>query len=135
MEYTKVTKREILVSICIIAIMIVFGFLISNEIWNRKNDKNAEYNKAIKIETQDLFQYGMGTNAGNAFVYGKLKAVRFRNVSRNWWGICVYKKRLKNVIQCTQEQSPLEQGKIVILEQKHTGLGMKSKVKKFIVVR
>lgn len=37
----KVTKREILVSICIIAIMIVFGFLISNEIWNRKNDKNA----------------------------------------------------------------------------------------------
>ena len=71
----EVTKREILVSICIIAIMIVFGFLISNEIWNRKNDKNAEYNKAIKIETQDLFQYGMGTNAGNAFVYGKLKAV------------------------------------------------------------
>lgn len=73
----EVTKREILVSICIIAIMIVFGFLISNEIWNRKNDKNAEYNKAIKIETQDLFQYGMDTNAGNAFVYGKLKAVDF----------------------------------------------------------
>lgn len=34
-----------------------------------------KYNKAIKIESQELFEYGMRTNAGNAFVYGDLKAV------------------------------------------------------------
>ena len=38
-------------------------------------DQNEKYNKAVKIETQDLFEYGMRTNIGNAFVYGDLLAV------------------------------------------------------------
>lgn len=38
-------------------------------------DKNEIYNKAVKIESQEMFQYGMDTNVGNAFVYGDLKAV------------------------------------------------------------
>ena len=38
-------------------------------------DKNEIYNKAVKIESSELFQYGMNTNVGNAFVYGELKAV------------------------------------------------------------
>ena len=38
-------------------------------------DKNEIYNKAVKIENTDLFQYGMDTNVGNAFVYGDLEAV------------------------------------------------------------
>lgn len=33
------------------------------------------YNKAVKIESSDMFEYGMRTNVGNAFVYGKLEAV------------------------------------------------------------
>lgn len=71
----KITKREILASISIIAVMILFGFLISNKISEYQMDKNEIYNKAVKIESQEMFQYGMDTNVGNAFVYGDLKAV------------------------------------------------------------
>ena len=37
--------------------------------------QNAEYQKAVHIERSDLFQYGMDTNAGNAFVYGDMEPV------------------------------------------------------------
>ena len=40
-----------------------------------KQNKNEVYSKAVKIESTDLFQYGMDTNIGNAFVYGDLEAV------------------------------------------------------------
>ena len=72
----EITFREILVSISIIAVMLLFGFVISGKISQSNIDKNEKYNKAIKIENdKDMFQYGMETNVGNAFVYGKLKAV------------------------------------------------------------
>ena len=70
-----ITQREIIVSISIIAIMLLFGMLISGKISEHQMDKNEVYNKAVKIESADLFQYGMDTNIGNAFVYGDLKAV------------------------------------------------------------
>ena len=71
----EITKREIIASISIIAVMIVIGILISGKISEYQMDKNEVYNKAVKIESSDLFQYGMDTNVGNAFVYGELKAV------------------------------------------------------------
>lgn len=71
----EITKREILASISIIAVMILFGILISSKISEHQMDKNEIYNKAVKIESQEMFQYGMDTNVGNAFVYGDLKAV------------------------------------------------------------
>lgn len=71
----KVTRNEILVSGSIIAVMILIGILISGKISEYQMDKNEIYNKAAKIESQDMFQYGMKTNVGNAFVYGDLKAV------------------------------------------------------------
>ena len=71
----EITKREIIASISIIAAMILIGVLISGKISERQMDKNEIYNKAVKIENTDLFQYGMDTNVGNAFVYGDLEAV------------------------------------------------------------
>lgn len=71
----EITKREILVSVSIVAIMLLIGVLIAGKISDYQLDKNEKYNKAIKIESQELFEYGMRTNAGNAFVYGDLKAV------------------------------------------------------------
>lgn len=71
----EITYREILASISIIAVMLLIGFVISGKISQIQSDKNAKYNKAVKIESTDLFQYGMNTNVGNAFVYGELKAV------------------------------------------------------------
>lgn len=71
----EITKREILASISIIAIMLLVGVLIAGKISDWELDQNEKYNKAIKIETQDLFEYSMRTNVGNAFVYGDLEAV------------------------------------------------------------
>lgn len=71
----EITVREIIASISIVAVMILFGILISSKIEEYQMDKNEEYNKALKIESTDLFKHGISTNAGNAFVYGNLKAV------------------------------------------------------------
>lgn len=71
----EITLREIIASISIIAVMILIGVLISSKISEAQMDKNEIYNKAVKIEDTDLFQYGMDTNVGNAFVYGDLEAV------------------------------------------------------------
>lgn len=71
----EITKRELLASVSIIAILLLIGVLISEKISEAQLDTNEKYNKAIKIDTLDLFEYGMRTNIGNAFVYGDLKAV------------------------------------------------------------
>ncbi len=71
----EITKREIIISIAITAVMLMIGFFISEKITDHQNDKNAEYQKAVHIESSELFQYGMDTNIGNAFVYGDLEAV------------------------------------------------------------
>lgn len=70
-----ITKREILVSISLIAILLMIGVWISGNITEAKLDADERYNKAVKIESADLFEYGMRTNVGDAFVYGDLKAV------------------------------------------------------------
>lgn len=71
----EITKREILASISIIAVMLLIGVLIFGKISEHQLDANEVYNKAVKIDNIDLFQYGMDTNVGNAFVYGDLVAV------------------------------------------------------------
>ena len=71
----EITRREILASISIIAILLLIGVLISSKISDYQIEKNDEYNKAVKIQDTELFRYGMDTNVGNAFVYGDLKAV------------------------------------------------------------
>ena len=71
----EITFREILASISIIAVMLLIGFVISGKISQIQSDRNAKYNKAVKIESANLFRYGMDTNVGNAFVYGDLEAV------------------------------------------------------------
>lgn len=71
----EITKREIIASIVIISFMLIIGFIISDKISDWQNDKNAEYQKAVHITDTEIFQYGMQTNIGNAFVYGDLLAV------------------------------------------------------------
>ena len=71
----EITVREILASISIVAVMLLIGFVISGNIKQGEADYNERFLKAIKIEGRDLFQYGMDTNIGDAFVYGDLDAV------------------------------------------------------------
>ena len=72
----EITVKEIILSIAIICLLLITGLSISNKIHEKKLDAERKYNTAIKIDNDaDLFEYGMNTNIGNAFVYGTLKAV------------------------------------------------------------
>lgn len=72
----SISKREILISIAIIFIMIVFGLMIHGSIEDSLMLKHQEYNLALQIDNnKDMFEYGMQTNVGNAFVYGTLKCI------------------------------------------------------------
>ena len=70
----EITKREVAASITIIALWIAIGLVISGKIDEWHQDKTAEYDRAAMITEQELFEHGMITNLGNAFVYGELKA-------------------------------------------------------------
>lgn len=71
----EITKREILASITIIAVMLILGFVIAGRIDAHQIQKNSEYYKAVQITDAEQFRYGMDTSVGNAFVYGTLEAV------------------------------------------------------------
>lgn len=71
----EITKREILASITIVAVMMILGFVIAGQIDAYQIQKNSEYYSALKITDSEQFQYGMDTSVGNAFVYGTLEAV------------------------------------------------------------
>lgn len=71
----EITNREIIVSVAIVSIMLIIGTMLSGIISDNIADNNAIYNKAIHVEDKDIFEYGMKTNVGNAFVYGDLIAI------------------------------------------------------------
>ena len=71
----EITKREVVASVTILAIMLALGLWISGLITEDRMDRDEVYNKAVRIEDGDIFEYGMRTNVGNAFVYGDLLAV------------------------------------------------------------
>lgn len=71
----EITKRELITSISIVAVMLILGVAISEVIADKVEDKKRMYNQALQITTSDMFKYGMSTNVGNAFVYGKLETV------------------------------------------------------------
>lgn len=70
----KITKREIIASISIIAIMLIIGVAISQKITQVHVDEMSEYNKALHINTQNVFEHAMNTNIGNSLVCGDIKA-------------------------------------------------------------
>ena len=71
----EITKREILASVTIVAVMMILGFVIAGRIDAYQIQKNSEYYSALQITDTEQFQYGMETSVGNAFVYGTLEAV------------------------------------------------------------
>lgn len=71
----EITKREVIASISILAILLIIGTLISGKISDAISDNNAIYNKAVKITDKELFSHAMNTNTGNAFVEGELIAL------------------------------------------------------------
>lgn len=72
----EVTKREVIFSIVIVCAMLILGVIISGKIDDSLMNEYQKYNTALQIDNDtELFQYGMRTNIGNAFVYGDLNAI------------------------------------------------------------
>lgn len=70
----SITKREVIFSVIILAVMLAFGFLFSSLISNAKAETNEKYYLAMKITDEEQFQYGLRTSVGNALVCGDLTA-------------------------------------------------------------
>lgn len=71
----EITLREVIASITILAIMLILGFIIGDSINDSHYDRIAKYNKALKVNDEDIFRYAMKTSVGNAFVEGEFKAL------------------------------------------------------------
>lgn len=72
----QITRREVLFSVIIVVVLLVIGFLIANGINVSLLDKYQEYDTALQIDNdKELFEYGMRTDVGNAFIYGTVQAV------------------------------------------------------------
>lgn len=75
-ETFEITARELLFSVIIVILMLTAGFFIGEKIASAADERNQEYEQAAKIDgDKELFEYGMRTDIGNAFVCGTLKAV------------------------------------------------------------
>lgn len=70
----EVTKREILFSVIIFAVMIIFGVFISDKIDDYNLSKNEEYYLALKVDNSEQFQYAKKTSVGNVLAYGEVSA-------------------------------------------------------------
>lgn len=69
-EDFDITLRELIFSIIILFAMLGIGFYISGQISNSVEDRNMMYHTAAKITTDQMFDYAVRTDAGNAFVAG-----------------------------------------------------------------
>lgn len=71
----EITARELLFSVIIVILMLTVGLFISEKISSAVDEKNQKYEQAAKIDgDKELFEYGMRTDIGNAFVSGTLRA-------------------------------------------------------------
>lgn len=90
----RVTKREVLVTISITMILIMFGFIISNQMKNKINEKNEKYFKSLKIENNnEQFKYAINTNIGYTLAQGKVEAIE--PVSKDIAGQYLYIQKVK----------------------------------------
>ena len=72
----EITLREVMVGAIITILMITMGFFIGERLSSHLDEQNQQYEQAVKIEgSRELFEYGMRTDVGNAFVSGTLAAV------------------------------------------------------------
>ena len=69
-----ITKREVLFSVIIVAIMLSIGVFVHFSISQAINDGASEYNTALHIDNdKELFRYALRTSVGDTLAYGSLK--------------------------------------------------------------
>lgn len=75
MRNFEATKREVLVSIVIVLVLLSLGFLIGNAIHNNASEENEKYFKALKVNNDPaMFNHAINTEIGNMVSYGVFTA-------------------------------------------------------------
>lgn len=75
MRNIGITKREILVSVIIVLLMVGLGYFISTAIHNNVTVGNEKYFKALQVDDNpELFNYAIETQVGGVLSYGVFKA-------------------------------------------------------------
>ena len=88
----EITKREVIFSVVIVSFLTIIGFMISNKIYKKQQDKNLRYTTAIQIDNNpDQFNYAIDTEIGNVLAYGTVKTIE--PVSTSIVGNSMYIKR------------------------------------------
>ena len=72
-----VTKRTILIFIVLSVVFTVFVSVVTGNMRATNNDKLLQYQKSLKIDSNDMFEYAINTNVGNIMAYGKVKSIGY----------------------------------------------------------
>lgn len=110
----EITKREVIASVVIVAFMLIIGFAISEKIRQSLLEDYQVYDTAAQIDDKELFEYGMETNVGYAFVYGELKTldpVSYREVSGKYSYIKKEEQEYRNHPQEVEKEYRDSKGK------------------------
>lgn len=67
--------EEYAIFFIIFLLMLLIGMYIARKEREKAADKSADFRKALEIETDHDFAYGIETNIGYAFVYGIIRAI------------------------------------------------------------
>lgn len=70
----EITKRELLFSTIIVAVMVGLGILISNPILSNSREAELKASSSVQIDTPDKFDYIRRTNAGDFIAEGRIDA-------------------------------------------------------------
>ena len=110
----EVTKREIIVSILIVLLYFVICIPSHIAIKNTYIGKTDDLQRAIVIDTEDLFNHAKSTNKGLAFSYAKLEMVDAVAVSELKQNNFLYiKKNVEEYRPHTETYTTTENGKTV----------------------
>lgn len=71
----EVTKREVMVGVVIVLVLIGLGFILSAKVHDSVTTNNVKYFRSLKVDNDtELFNYAINTEVGDMLSYGKFKA-------------------------------------------------------------
>ena len=70
----SLTASQVGLLVLIVLWMLFLGIFFAKKKGDKASDKSAVYRKAVELETDEAFLYGIQTEVGNAFAYGTLLA-------------------------------------------------------------
>lgn len=118
MKFNK-TMGKVIASVIIVAFMLIVGFAISEKIRQSLLEDYQVYDTAAQIDDdKELFEDGMKTNVGYAFVYGELKTldpVSYPEISGKYFYIIKEEQEYRLHFRTVPKIYPASEGKTYIL--------------------